>query len=439
MIATASVRSPWRRAGRRYISLTLITVALIAAACSDDDDANRGVTTAPPAGAATAAPASGGGGTAADGGGAATAGFAAGDLIEGAGAYDWRVTLVADGTKPGIALDAAGHPLIAYMLERVGAAGWVRVATGNGAGFEVSEVQSGYMYGPLDIAVAADGTPVVAYHNHDWEDAAVAFGTGGGWEVTRVVDGGHDGWDSALALDAAGGVHLLGIDPAQFGSQNGVEYATRNGDAWTVQAIGSGPQPYEWGTDIAVDAAGTLHAVFFDARASDLVYGRNDGSGWTVETIYEAGDAGRFASLALDASGAPHVAFLQSDGAIPETGRSSANVVYGALGEGGWSFETVGRLDALVTAFEGARRSVALSIGEAGPVVAFIDDTTLSLASRSGGEWSSETILTAGGDPLQIVGLALDAAGRPHLTFATTTGNGPLSGQVWYLAPVPKA
>ena len=105
MIATASVRSPWRRAGRRYISLALIAVALIAAACGgddDNDDAARGASTAPPAGAATAAPAGGGGGTAAGGGGAATAGFAAGDLIEGAGAYDWRVTLVADGTKPGI-------------------------------------------------------------------------------------------------------------------------------------------------------------------------------------------------------------------------------------------------------------------------------------------------------------------------------------------------
>lgn len=39
-------------------------------------------------------------------------------------------------------------------------------------------------------------------------------------------------------------------------------------------------------------------------------------------------------------------------------------------------------------------------------------------------------------DPLQVVGLALGSDGAPHLTFASTTGNAPLDGGVWYLAPV---
>ncbi len=44
-------------------------------------------------------------------------------------------------------------------------------------------------------------------------------------------------------------------------------------------------------------------------------------------------------------------------------------------------------------------------------------------------------MVEAGNDPLQVVGLVLDAGGAPHLTFATTTANGPLDGEVWYLEP----
>ena len=34
--------------------------------------------------------------------------------------------------------------------------------------------------------------------------------------------------------------------------------------------------------------------------------------------------------------------------------------------------------------------------------------------------------------------MVLDASGAPHLTFSTVTGNGPLDGEVWYVAPLLK-
>ena len=92
-------------------------------------------------------------------------------------------------------------------------------------------------------------------------------------------------------------------------------------------------------------------------------------------------------------------------------------------------------LDSVLTGFEGARRTVAIDVGPDGPVVAAIDEAQLVLARLVDGAWVPETLLEAGADPLQVVGLALDAGGAPHLTFATTTGNGPLDGEVWYLEP----
>ncbi len=442
------VRTPPLSRSTPWLAL-LAGALLIAAACgggddddTDDDGGDAGVSTATPA--ATAEPTS----TAAAPSGEleapalpAGAVFAGEGLIEGAD-LDWRVTRVDRGTKPDLAFAADGTPLVAYMLERRGSAGFLRVATLEGEAFASELVQDGYLYGPLDLEVGPDGTVAVAYHNHDWEDAAVGVLGADGWRVERIESGGHDGWDDSLAFGPDGRLHLLNVDPAQFNSTEGVEYSRLEDGVWQTAAVGSGPQPYEWGTDIAVDADGVVHAVYFDAAARDLVYGRFDGAAWTLEPIYEEGDAGRFAALVLDEAGTPHVAFVQIDPTQPGDGRVPGRVVYGTIGEDGWSFEPVVRLPDQVLGFEDARRSVAIAIAGGEPVVAFIDTGRVGYARRGTEDgdpaWAPVTIAEAGDDPFQIVGMALDASGRPHFTFSTITGSGPLDGEVWYVEPVEK-
>ncbi len=426
-----------RLLGRGPTLGALGVVALVAVACGGgDDDGPSGFTSsARPEGtaAAAAAPA-----IATATATAASARFDGAATYGGRGAFDWLVTRVDVGTKPDVAVTSDGDVAVAYVLERRGAAGFVRVATLDGDAFEVETVQDCYLYGPLDLVAGPDGALAVGYHNHDWEDAAVAVLGADGWRVERVNDEGHDGWDTALAFAADGGLHLMGVDPSQFGSPNGVEYARLSGGAWSVEPVGSGPQPYEWGTDIAVASDGTLHAVYFDASTRDLAYATNDGGGWSVERIYETGDAGRFAVLALDGGDRPHVAFVQSDSTLREEGRNTGNVVYGAFDGSAWTFEQVATLDEMVLGFEGARRTVALELAAGGPLIAYIDERRLGLATFSDGAWSAERLLEAGDDPFQVVGLALDAGGAPRLTFSTVTGNSPLDGEVWYVAPVAK-
>ena len=349
----------------------------------------------------------------------------------------WRLQRVDRGTKPTIAIDADGTPLIAYMLERLAQqGGYLRVAAADGEGFVADEITDNYLYGPIDIAVSADGVAAVAYHDHDFEDASVAIrAADGGWSVSRIAHPGHDGWDDALAFDAGGGIHVLNIDPAQFGSTDGVEYARLVDGEWVVETVGSGPQPYEWGTDIAIDAAGVVHIVYFEAGGRDLVYGRNDGSGWELTPIYENGDAGRFAVIALGADEQPYVAFVQADGRLADEGPAPSDVVFGRFDGSGWSFEVVGRLEQHVLGFEGARRSVALAATEAGPLVAFIDTATVWLGRRGADGWDVERVADADGEPLQVVDLAVDGGGTPHLVFSTISGNRPLDGSVWYVQP----
>ena len=131
--------------------------------------------------------------------------------------FDWTVSVVDNGIKPHIGL-RQDLPIIAYMREAMGSAGFIRVVEGTAQGLGAPEtLQPGYHYGPIDVAISESGAIAVAYHNHDWEDAAVALNTGGGWSISRIADQGHDGWDPAVAFAPDGLIHVVGIDPSQFG------------------------------------------------------------------------------------------------------------------------------------------------------------------------------------------------------------------------------
>jgi hypothetical protein len=317
------------------------------------------------------------------------------------------------------------------MLERMGAQGWVKVINADGSNSE--QIHTGYVYGPLDIAASADGRVVVGYHDHDNEDGSIATREGDAWSVGTIAHEGHDGWDSSIAFGQSGEIYYLGIDPSQFGSASGVELATLRDSAFSVRGLGSGPQPYKWGVDIAVGPAGELAAVFFDADNKDLIFAVEDGDGFALTPIYSEGDAGRFAVLELDDAGLAHVTFFQSSSAVSDTGPAPGDIVYGAqAADGSWSFEVVGQVNAQVLGFEDARRTVALQFVDGNPVVPFIDTETLSFAERGSNGWGTTLVAQADGDPFQVVGLAVDGVGEPHITYSTVTANGPLDGEIWY-------
>ena len=127
------------------------------------------------------------------------------------------------------------------MLEAM--PGFVNHAVLTAGAWDISTVATGYFYGPLSIAVDQSGTPHIPWHNHDQEDEAYGVLSDGQWATQIVHHDGHDGWDNSLALDSAGRPHTASIDPSQFGSQSGVEYATFDGSSWSVEEVGSGPSP----------------------------------------------------------------------------------------------------------------------------------------------------------------------------------------------------
>lgn len=157
------------------------------------------------------------------------------------------------GTKPALAVDDQGRPHLTYMTEAT--FGSVSYGVRDADGWALEEIDSGYFYAPMDLALDAAGQPHIYYHDHqstqflaDLGDAVHVFKELGDWKKETLFDSGHDGWDGSLAIEPDGSVHLVAIDPAQFGGVTGVEYYHRVDGKWTIGQIGSGPIEYEFGT-----------------------------------------------------------------------------------------------------------------------------------------------------------------------------------------------
>jgi hypothetical protein len=404
---------------RRPIALGLVLV-LVAAACSTDDSgatdaggATPASSAAPDAGAETSPP--------------------TGQTDPTAAAADgWVTTVIGDGTKPSLALDRDGRPAIAFLFEDI-PEGFVAYADSSD-GWAVDLLVEGYFYGPIGLDFGPDNQPNIAYHDHQADsfdqtlgDLTHAVRGTDGWTIEAATSEGHDGWDSTIRVGDDGIVRAAGVDPAQFGRVEGVEYYELVDGVWRVEEIGSGPTEYEWNVDLQVAPDGTVGLTYFATDTQDLIFARRSAAGdWGLEPVATDGDVGRFSSFAFDEAGSVHISYWNAD---------TSEVVYATNVSGSWEHTPVAELGGVRIGFEGARRITSLDLDPDGnPVVAYADTSGVWLA-RPGtdGTWASGPVATAGDRPLgQLVSMEVDDAGTPHVAFFEVTGNGPLSGRIVY-------
>ena len=350
--------------------------------------------------------------------------------------FDWNVTQVGEGIKPAIAVDDDGVVHIAFLTEdEHGGVFYGNNASGE---FEIETVSEGYFYGPLDLALGPDGAPYIAYHDHqdssfkpELGDEVVAVLKDDSWDVVTVGDAGHDGWDNSIAVDSAGNWHTAAVDPSQFGSESGVEYATNAGGSISVVEVGSGPIVYEFGTSIQLNPDDLPAVAYYDNNVQGLAYAEFDGNNWSVEIIDDNGDAGRYASLAYDAGGAPHISYFVFDGA------NAGTVRHAWLDGGQWIIEDVDTLDDVQPGHIGARKITALTFDAAGTAhIAYTDRGRLVYGQRSEDGWAVQEVPHLSDNELgQLVELAIDGDGKPHLIWFEVESTTPLSGPIVYASP----
>jgi hypothetical protein len=353
----------------------------------------------------------------------------------------WTFEEIGDGIKPALAIDGDGVAHVAYLNEDI--MGGTYYATNASGDWAITRVAEGYFYGPVDIAVSAEGVPFIAYHDHQADgfdlalgDEVVATLIDSEWSLVTVRHEGHDGWDNDIFVDAEGFWHTAAVDPAQFGSTAGVEYATNVFGAVVVEDIGSGPVDYEFATSIAVRDDGTVGISYYNSEAQNLVYAERTGGAegtWSLTTVASEGDVGRYSSLAFDSMGNPHVtyfAFGDGDGGtVHYTHRNAA---------GEWEDAEIGPLSYVLTGMVGARKITGLALdADDVPHIAYGDRKQLLYAELTEDGWESQVIAELGEDEGfygQLVEFALDGEGLPRLVYYEALGFNPLRGVVYYAA-----
>ena len=193
----------------------------------------------------------------------------------------WVVQTVATATQSfdiraaSLALDDGGRPSISfydtYML---------RLARWNGAAWEIGKVaDTNGILSRADLALDAAGNPQIAYCGI-LDRLQFARLADGGWEIQPVGPAQElqTCYGVSLALDGEGDPHLsyvLASAPTAPESYGHLMYAEWRGDRWEIQRVRDTGNPeldHDYGTSLALDAAGKAHISSHDLVTSDLYY-----------------------------------------------------------------------------------------------------------------------------------------------------------------------
>jgi len=257
-----------------------------------------------------------------------------------------------DSFYPSLCLDSLGNPHIAwferilgngeiYYLKWNGAA-WVDV---DGSGQERINVSntSGNSENPF-LYLDSLGNPHIAWHDSTsssgnsfdiyylkWNGTAWVDADGSGQELINISNNPGDSEYASLCLDSSGNPHIVWYDFAS--GKHDIYYLKWNGTAW-VDADGSGRESINISNTDAtsfhpsfrLDSLGNPHIAWFErvsVNNNDVYYLKWDGTAWvdadgsgreSINISNNPGDSG-LASLRLDSSGNPHIAWRDSPSA----------------------------------------------------------------------------------------------------------------------------
>lgn len=342
-------------------------------------------------------------------------------------AQQWTIDTIGFGSKPSIVVDGEDRPHIAFMLEKT-SGGFIKHAVLQDTGFQETLIDEAYYYGPLAIAIDGNGYPAIAVHHHDTENEYVYRWDGTLWEALEVSSDGHDGWDNSIAFDSDNNIHTSSIDPFQFGSEEGIEYAFYDGNRWTKESINGGPANYEFSTCIQVDSKNIPHIVFYDNIGDNLIYANKTTGEW--RNFIAANKGGMFASLILDEKDLPHITYYE------QVSEEQGQIHYVKLEEDEWKSEVVDELFNAPIAFTGSRNLTSLAKGVDDKLhLCYGDRKVMKYATLEEDGWEIDTWLDYAESDVRLgaqTSLALDSEGQPHITYFELLSTSPVSGNVMY-------
>jgi hypothetical protein len=300
------------------------------------------------------------------------------------------------GKHASLDLDQQGYPHICYYddFERdlkyahKDAAGW-HCQTVDGQG-DVGEYTS--------VALGPAGHPHITYYDETNRDLKYAYHDGSQWHVELVDSAGSAGSYGSVALDASGEPHV------GYRTGNELGYAHRDAGGWHVE---SPAIPCHGYVSLDLDTEDRPGMAFY--HSGNLKYAYTDSAGWHVETVASGGgysSIGKYASLTLDAGGAPHIAYQYDYGGYYYS-EQAVDYAY-RTATGSWATSSV------YWGFVRGWISLALDAGQ-NPHVSF-QTGGLTYATGDGGTWDVE-VVDREGEVGRCVSLAVTGDGSSHLSY----------------------
>lgn len=281
------------------------------------------------------------------------------------------------------------------------------------------------------LALDSQDHPHISYWDGDLWALKYAHHDGSGWVTGTVDSAGYIGWyPTSLAVDAVDRPHISYCASPAYSECTELRYAWHDGATWITETVDGGLYG-SYPSSLALDASGRPH-ISYCAGDVDLRYAYNNGSAWVTETVDWDGHGIGEISLALDSSGKPHISYIKGFGALVYAYYDGAQWVYEDLrgvGEGG-SFTSLA-LDAA------GRPHIAYNAGDWPGV-------RLGYMYYDGQAWRDETV--EGGNLWYVSrgALALDAAGHPHISYLYSYYDGHAypryahhDGAAWWIETVP--
>lgn len=231
-----------------------------------------------------------------------------------------------------------------------------------------------------------------------------------GWLTPTIVSAQLPDYPSAstshLAVDAQDRLHIVwqGL-PDSTTTRFAIYYHTGSGKQWSAIQRLSPPGQATNAPRVAVDSAGHVHVVWYEVDEQEIYYTQSDGAGWTTpfnlsqtplpvakQTIISQGP-----DLAVDAAGAVHVGWLESS-----NGSYFDSVYYATNRTGHWVVEPVMVEPTPVRDMQRQSTAVVDVLAAGADQVHLLwhdvdraNQPTIYHSRKSGGAWSSPTILLA--------------------------------------------